>query len=180
METTVQLTYRQQSILLALLRQMVAQREINLMAAIVAERSAQPTALDSLRQFSESVIRNINERVLEGNPVRAITLAAQRILEDEVIQGHIYLSRQFKGVQTSDLFFPGVSVASNEDSEEEVKDAEPSEVGALEQEFPDEASRYALLAALHDWARRDPAWGMKSDDTIGRVCHVFGMSISFD
>ena len=175
MEITVQLTHRQQSILLALLRQMVAQREINLMAAIVAERSAQPTALDSLRQFSESVIRNINERVLEGNPVKAITLAAQRILEDEVVQGHLYLSRQFKDIETSDLFFPGVSVTRGENPEDEPEDAEPPEVGALEQEFPDESSRQALLAALQGWARRDPAWGMKSDDTIARTCRHFGI-----
>lgn len=98
--------------------------------------------------------------------LRPFGRAAFKLLESDTVRIPFYLARKFE-VHCSTLYFPDITDAPDEDADD--ASAGRTSVGDLRIEFPDRASRDALLAALMDWSRLGLQPSPPVDGVIAKV-----------
>ena len=173
MDTTV-LTPRQQGVLYALVEQMARHHEIKLAEAIAADRGASDEILDRMLYVGRDIKDAMGRYGFQLGLLRPLASAAHQLLAGDKLRTALYLTRKFN-VECCDLHFPGVSDEPTDDDAD--ANATQAPVGDLRIEFPDLASRRALLAALLDWSHLGLQYPPTKAGTIAKVAAVLEVPV---
>lgn len=163
---TSPLTPRQRGVLYVLVEQMARSHEITLTEAIAEDRDTAEEILDQMLYWARDIKSIVHRYGFKFPRLRPFGRAAFKLLEGDTLRIPFYLARKFD-VPCSTLYFPGITDVP--DRNEDDASAGEFSAGNLRIEFPDRASRHALLASLMDWSHLGLQPSPPADGVIAKV-----------
>ncbi|MGC3963934.1 MAG: hypothetical protein QM803_11585 [Rhodocyclaceae bacterium] len=116
METSP-LTPRQRGVLYVLVEQMARNHEITLTEAIAEDRDTAEEILDRMLYWAKDIKSIVHRYGFKLPRLRPFGRAAFKLLESDAVRIPFYLARKFE-VPCSTLYFPGITDAPDEDTDD--------------------------------------------------------------